>query len=222
MRVSRLVPLSALVLVPLVAWAASSARAEYAEAIRSTPNVEQGAKLFENCATCHGPNGGGTVDGSTPRIAGQHFRVIVKQLVDYRHGKRWDPRMERYADRHLLVDAQAIADVAGFISQQDRWTPRGVGNGMYAQRGVQVYLAQCAFCHGPGGEGDEKELVPRVAGQHYEYLLRQIYDAVDGRRPNFSRSHVRRLQKLDRDDIVGLADALSRAEWPGNSVEAGR
>ncbi len=92
---------------------------------------------------------------------------------------------------------------------------------MYAQRGVQVYLAQCAFCHGPGGEGDEKELVPRVAGQHYEYLLRQIHDAVDGRRPNFSRSHVRRLKKLDRDDIVGLADALSRAEWPGVS-EAGR
>jgi cytochrome c553 len=217
MRLSKLVSLSAVLVIPVIAWAASSARAEYAEAIRSKPDLERGGKLFENCATCHGPGGGGTVDGSIPRIAGQHFRVIVKQLVDYRHGKRWDPRMERYADRHLLADAQALADVAAFISQQDRLAPRGMGTGVYAQRGVHVYIAQCGSCHGPAGEGDEKELVPRVAGQHYEYLLRQIYDAVDGRRPNFSRSHVRRLSKLDRDDIIGLADALSRAEWPGPS-----
>ncbi len=222
MRPSRLVPICALLVLPVLAWAASTARSEYAAVIRSTPDIERGAKLFENCATCHGATGGGTLDGGTPRIAGQHFRVIVKQLVDYRHGKRWDPRMERYADRHLLKDAQALADVAGFISQQDRWTPRGMGNGAYVQRGVHVYAAQCGFCHGPGGEGDETELVPRIAGQHYEYLLRQIYDAVDGRRPNFSRSHVRRLSKLDRDDIVGLADALSRAEWPGPLGEPDR
>jgi cytochrome c553 len=213
MRASPLFLFGSALLLPLLALAASTARSEYNAAIRSKPDLERGEKLFENCATCHGATGGGALDGSIPRIAGQHFRVIIKQLVDYRHGKRWDPRMERYADRHLLPDAQALADIAAFISQQERMTPRGVGNGTYAQRGVQLYVAKCSFCHGPGGEGDQAELVPRVAGQHYEYLLRQIYDAVDGRRPNFSGSHVRLLKKLDRDDIVGLADALSRAEW---------
>jgi cytochrome c553 len=213
MRVSSWLLICVALALPPLALAASTARSEYNAAVRSKPDLDRGEKLFENCAICHGAAGGGTPDGSIPRIAGQHFRVIVKQLVDYRHGKRWDPRMERYADRHLLPDAQALADVAAFISQQDRLTPRGVGNGAQAQRGVHVYVARCAFCHGPGGEGDEKELVPRVAGQHYEYLLRQMYDAVDGRRPNFSRAHVRLLGKLERDDIVGLADALSRADW---------
>jgi cytochrome c553 len=213
MRVySVLVIWAAVVLSPL-ALAASTARSEYNAAVRSKPDLDRGEKLFENCATCHGATGGGTPDGSIPRIAGQHFRVMVKQLVDYRHGKRWDPRMERYADRHLLPDAQSLADVAAFVSKQERMTPRGVGLGTYAQHGVHVYAAQCSFCHGKGGEGDETELVPRVAGQHYEYLLRQIYDAVDGRRPNFSRAHVRLLGKLERDDIVGVADALSRADW---------
>jgi len=206
----------------LPVFAVSVARQEYLDAIRSKPDVERGAALFETCATCHGANGGGAIDGSIPRIAGQHFRVIVKQLVDYRHDKRWDPRMERYADRHLLGNAQALADVAAYVSQLDRRMPRGVGFGAYTQRGNQIYAAQCRSCHGVGGEGNEKDLIPRVAGQHYEYVLRQMYDAVDGRRPNFSRSHVRLLSKLDRDDLVGLADALSRADWPERSDPAVR
>jgi cytochrome c553 len=64
--------------------------------------------------------------------------------------------------------------------------------------------------HGQSAQGDAKKLIPQIAGQHYEYLMRQIYDAVDGRRPNFSTSHVRLLARLQRDDTVGLADYLSR------------
>jgi cytochrome c553 len=200
--------------VPLMALAASAQRQEYVDAIRSKPNLDRGAQLFENCAICHGPAGGGTLDGSIPRIAGQHDRVIIKQLVDYRHDKRWDPRMDRYADKHVLPDAQAIADVAAYTASLDRRTPRGTGWGGNLALGKQVYAAQCRSCHGAAGEGNGKELIPRVAGQHYEYVLRQLYDAVDGRRPNFSRSHVRLLGKLDRDQLLGVADALSRADWP--------
>ncbi len=203
----------ATVALPLVALAASTSRKEYLDAVRSKPDHDRGAVLFENCATCHGAAGGGTIDGSIPRIAGQHFRVIVKQLVDYRHNKRWDPRMERYADRHVLMNAQAIADVAAYAASLDRRAPRGTGHGAHLEKGQQVYAARCRSCHGPAGEGNEKELIPRIAGQHYEYVLRQLYDAVDGRRPNFSRAHVRLLGKLDRDELVGLADALSRADW---------
>lgn len=38
---------------------------------------------------------------------------------------------------------------------------------------------------------------------------------LDGRRPNFSREHIRLLAKLDRDDLNGVADFLARAEWMG-------
>jgi hypothetical protein len=61
-----------------------------------------------------------------------------------------------------------------------------------------------------GRQGDSAHVVPKIGGQHFEYLRRQIYDAVDGRRPGFPASHVRLLARLDHDDIVGVADYLSR------------
>src|SRR5262245_161635 len=207
-----IIPLTAL--AQRVALASSTALQEYSAAVRARSYLAHGAELFENCAVCHGASGGGVDDGSVPRIAGQHREVLIKQLVDYRHNKRWDIRMERYTDRHLLTDAQAIADVAGHASQLDRSTPRGVGTGEFVQAGERLYQAQCASCHRTKGEGDAHDVVPRLAGQHYEYLLRQMYDAVDGRRPNFSRSHVRLLAKLEHDDLIGLADFLSRLDWP--------
>lgn len=82
------------------------------------------------------------------------------------------------------------------------------------EHGAELFQT-CVACHGANGSGSEAGDVPRIAGQHYSYLLRQMYDAVDGRRPNFSRSHVRLLAKLQRDDFVGIADFLARAEWAG-------
>jgi cytochrome c553 len=52
--------------------------------------------------------------------------------------------------------------------------------------------------------------VPRLAGQHYAYLLRHLYDAIDGRRPQMSGSHAAMLKDLDRDALQGIADLLSR------------
>jgi cytochrome c553 len=183
--------------------------------LAKTVNLEHGAELFHTCAACHGASGGGSSNGEVPRIAGQHFEVIVRQLVDYRHDARWDIRMEHYAGRKLLDDPQAIADVAGYISQLGGDESRNVGDGALTRHGAEVYAAKCAQCHGMMGEGSASAHVPRLAGQHYAYLLRQMYDAVDGRRPNFSRSHVRLLSKLQRDDFVGVADFLARSDWTG-------
>ena len=206
--------LSALSLVALLlsasVYAVSTNQQELAEARRSEANLDRGARLFETCAACHGANGGGTRDGQIPRIAGQHASVLVKELVDYRHERRWDPRMEHFSDRHHLPDAQAVADVAAYISQLDREVPVGAGNGEFLAHGADSYARLCANCHGAAGEGDARSAVPRIAGQHYEYLRRQIYDAVDGRRPNFSPTHIRLFARLDHDDIEALADYLSR------------
>jgi len=102
-------------LVALVSSAAvhalSTAQQELAEVKRSTPDLERGAGLFDTCAACHGADGGGTRDGQVPRIGGQHLSVLWKQLIDYRHDRRWDLRMEHFADRHHLGDAQGVADV---------------------------------------------------------------------------------------------------------------
>jgi Cytochrome c553 len=207
------VAVGVLMLAPVIAWASSSVRTDYAAAVRSKPNLERGAELFRTCAACHGPSGEGTLDGNVPRIAGQHSHVLAKQLVDYRHEKRWDIRMERIADRHFLKDMQAVADVAAFASELKPPYPPRRGKHEPDSPGSPLYAARCQSCHGPAGEGNADKLVPRLAGQHYEYLVRQIYDAVDGRRPNLSRKHIRLLAKLERDDILDVAEFLSRSAW---------
>jgi cytochrome c553 len=198
--------------LPLLASGASNESQERSDALHSRPDLDHGAALFQSCAVCHGPSGGGTPDGHVPRIAGQHFSVLVKQLVDYRNDRRWDPLMEYMADRHLLKTAQDIADVAAYASEIETLPEAGVGigSGEFLARGAEVYAGSCVSCHGKSGDGSERRQIPRVAGQNYEYLVRQVHDAVEGRRPNFSASHIRLLKRLDYADIMGVADYLAR------------
>jgi cytochrome c553 len=191
-------------------YALSTAQEELAEVRRSTPDLDHGAELFETCGACHGTDGGGTRDGQVPRIAGQHISVLCKQLIDYRHDRRWDLRMEHFADHHHLPDAQALADVAAYIHQLVASGPAGEGSGKQLEAGAALYAQRCRSCHGAGADGDAARAVPRIAGQHYEYLRRQFYDAVDGRRPNFSPAHIRLLTQFEHDDIEAVADYLSR------------
>jgi cytochrome c553 len=198
--------------LPRLSAGAATALQEYRDVTQSKPSLDRGAELFRTCLVCHGPTGQGVLDGGVPRIGGQHFSILVGQLVDYRHDKRWDPRMEHFADQHHLVNAQAISDVAAYVSQLQSTSEDGVGMGPgeFLAQGEGVYSRSCVSCHGVGGDGDARRAIPQVAGQHYEYLRRQIYDAVDGRRPNFSAAHVRLFGRLERDDITGVADFLSR------------
>lgn len=177
---------------------------------RLKPNLDHGAQLFQVCAACHGSDGEGASDGTVPAIAGQHFRVLVKQLVDYRHDQRWDIRMEHFTDRHHIAGPQELADLSAYVAALPPMGGKGYGDGENIAHGARVYLTLCASCHGATGAGNAASRVPRLAGQHFVYLERQLYDAVDGRRPNMGGEHARRLKRLDRADILGVADYLSR------------
>jgi cytochrome c553 len=198
------------VTMPLATHAASNAQQEYRTVLLSTPDNAHGEQLFTRCAACHGADGAGVQDGRVPAIAGQRFRVVAKELADFRHDKRWDALMEHYSDEHNLGDAQDLADVAGYISNLKPVRTLGIGDGEFVNDGAKIYARSCASCHGAAAEGDNRRGFPRLASQHYAYLLRQLHDAVDGRRPNFSREHVRLLAQFDRSDFAGVADYLSR------------
>lgn len=197
------------ILWPLWAGAAPGP-GELAEAMDIEPDVRRGAELFGQCAACHGANGAGVMEGSTPRIAGQHYPVLIKQLVDFRSGRRRDFRMEDPADRHHLAGPKDIADVAAYVSGLEPAGARGIGDGTRATAGALLFGARCASCHGADGRGNAARLVPRLAGQHYSYLVRQMYDAVDGRRPTLAETHARKVEPLDFDQVRGIADYLSR------------
>lgn len=199
-------------LVPGV-FAAESSRSEWAKVMAAQPDSQRGRELFRNCVSCHGGDGSGDVAGSVPRIAGQYREILVRQLLDFRRGKRWDYRMEGVTASHNAIpEPQDVADVTAYISELDWNGPRGTGDGHFAERGAAVFAARCASCHGMNGEGDEAEEVPRLGGQHAAYLSRQIYDTVDGRRPPLARTHQRIFKQLAFEEVRGIADFLSRVD----------
>jgi cytochrome c553 len=185
---------------------------EFREAAELEPNLGNGARLFANCASCHQADGSGSEDGTIPVIAGQHVSVLVKQLVDFRHDRRWHARMREAAKQHDLGGAQDILDVASYAAGLKRPPPRagGMGDGKSLHEGQVVYYRECAACHGRLGEGDLETLHPRLAGQHYLYLLKQLYDTASLTRPGMDEEHVRRISALTDAERAGVADYLSR------------
>jgi cytochrome c553 len=200
-----------LALLAPAAMAAESSRSEFSKAMAATPDTARGEELFRNCVSCHGSDGSGDVAGSVPRIAGQYRGVLVRQILDFRRGKRWDYNMEGITASHNAIpQLKDVADVAGYVSELPWNGTRGTGDGHFAERGAGVFSARCASCHGAAGEGDEADGTPRLGGQHAAYLSRQIYDAVDGRRPLLMRSHKRHFEALVFEEVRGVADYLSR------------
>lgn len=183
---------------------------EVGSVLRLKPNSAHGRELFRTCAVCHGATDAGLPKGWVPEIAGQYVRVIVKQLVDFRDGRRWDLRMEIIAGRHVLKSRQDIVDVATYAASLTPAPPPAVGSGENAVRGEVLYESRCVVCHGRGAEGSNARFVPRLAGQDYDYLLRQLHDAIDGRRPGLKATHAKLLRPFDAADLEGLADYLSR------------
>ncbi|MCV6627190.1 MAG: cytochrome c [Cellvibrionaceae bacterium] len=75
---------------------------------------EAGKRVRAHCVSCHG-TGGITVNSLWPNLAGQKKAYIIKQLQDYRSGKRKHPIMAVIASE---LNEQQIKDVAAYFSQQ--------------------------------------------------------------------------------------------------------
>lgn len=193
---------------------------EFIDAAQLEPDRARGAKLFETCAACHGPDGTGTEDGEVPAIAGQHGSVLLKQLTDFRHQQRLDPRMQYFTDRHHLPGPQDLTDVAAYVASLPRFprTGFGIGDGKSLGEGASTYFRECERCHGPLGQGDVLMRRPRLAGQHYLYLVRQLEDTAQKRRPGMDAAHVAMLRRLSPSQLRGVADYLSRVSPDLNSI----
>jgi cytochrome c553 len=177
--------------------------------------------LFAACAQCHQADGSGSLDGTIPVIAGQHVSVIVKQLVDFRHDRRWHAKMRDAVKPHELGGAQDLLDVAAYAANLRRPPPRegGMGDGKATLEGQVVYYRDCASCHGRLGEGELRTLRPRLAGQHYAYLLRQLNETAAGQRPGMDDAHVKRIGALSETERASVADHLSRLSPGFSSTE---
>ena len=183
--------------------------AEKLQALKAKGDVVRGEITFEICQGCHRAGALGRLDGSYPRLAGQHATVLIKQLTDVRAGRRDNPRMYPFADRHVL-SPQDIADISLYLQGLPVPANQGQGPGDDLDRGRTLYVNDCASCHGDSGEGDEGKFYPRVSGQHYAYLLREGIEIRDGRRRNANPKMVKVVKAYSDADMRAVSDYMSR------------
>lgn len=189
---------------------------ELTKAMSLEPNVENGKQVFKLCMACHQANGWGLEDGSFPQLSSQHRSVIIKQIADIRAGNRDNPQMYPIAKESVMGGPQAISDVAAYIDTLPMDPMPGTGRGINEERAEKLFYRKCAECHGADGSGDAERFFPRIHGQHYEYLLRQIKWIRNGKRRNANPVMVKRVKKMKMEDLELLADYVSRMKPPSD------
>ncbi len=146
----------------------------------ANPSVSASTLAQQVCSNCHGLTGN-AVSPNFPNLAGQVEPYLVAQLNGFRSHDRRDPGGFEYMwglSRSLTGDQikglaayyAAQKPVAEAIEGDAARLPSGKAlfeNGV-AEKGVPA----CAGCHGAKGEGNAT--FPRLAGQHADYLVKQL------------------------------------------------
>lgn len=190
---------------PQYRWAMMEA--EFAAALATVGNPIVGKETYEICVGCHLPSGAGSADGRYPQLAGQHASVLIKQMTDIRKGLRDNPVMYPYAVQ--LKYAQDLSDVAAYLASLCIPVAHGRYEGsdavMKVASGRELYERQCATCHGVNGEGDKTRFYPVIAGQHYNYLLRQMTEIRDGLRKNANPDMVKLIKQYTNEQLLAIS-----------------
>jgi cytochrome c553 len=156
------------------------------------------------CAACHGAAGAST-QPQYPTLAGQTPRYIYLQLRDFKEGRRSDPQMSPIAANLSKEDMLALAEY--FAAQP---APANAFNADAAKAAKGKDLADvtlCTMCHQGSYQGQNE--IPRLAGQHYEYLRKQLQDFRAKTRTNDAGSMTSVSKTLTDDDIENLAQYLA-------------
>ena len=154
--------------------------------------IGRGATLALNCTMCHGAQG---MSGSdAPNLSGQYPEVVIKQMHDYRTGKRASPIMEQIGK---ALDDRAIADLAAYYAYlpKARTAPTTYDETLPALVRVGDPLrniAPCISCH---GGVDQKFGTPWLEGMPRSYLVAQLQAFASGARRNDSQAQMRNMAR---------------------------
>jgi cytochrome c553 len=145
-----------------------------------------GQQPYEQCGYCHEYDGNSTMP-SYPRLAGQNARYIIKQLKDFRAGKRegeMQATAELLSDEHITIVARYFSQQKPATTQTSRLTSKQHQSAtqMYFQGDDKRDIQACSDCHGADARG--RGVTPSLAGQHQEYLYEQLVSFKTGRRRN--------------------------------------
>ena len=161
-------------------------------------------KLAETCAACHGPDGN-SQNPAFPILAGQTWRYIYIQLKDFKEGRRSDPVMSPIVAN---LSREEMIALGNFFAAQKTKPIDFKADGARVAAGKKISDAVlCPMCHLGGFAGQNE--IPRVAGQHPEYIRKQLHDFKARKRTNDAGNMTSVAGTLSDDDIENLAQYIA-------------
>jgi len=177
-------------------------------ALAQSEQVIAGKQISATCAACHGPKGN-TTNPIWPKLAGQHKKYLIKQLMNFKNGQRENATMSAMA---AGLSKQNIEDLAAYFASQI--PTYGRANAELVKLGEKIYrggisnkkVSACIACHGPNGRGNALASYPTLAGQNTQYVEAQLKAFRDDQRHNDLNKMMRATTKHMTDtEILAVA-----------------
>ena len=175
------------------------------------PDLAKGEASFSAvCGACHGADGNSAVP-ENPKLAQQHPKYLIKQLQEFKSGKRNNAIMTAFAgtlsDDDMVNIAFWLASKPakpGFAKDKELVA---LGERIFRGGIAERKIAACAGCHGPNGAGIPSQY-PRLSGQHAGYGVAQLTAFRDGARVN-SLPMAQVAARLNDREIRAVADYMA-------------
>ncbi len=160
-------------------------------------DIKAGKDKAAMCTGCHGPEGVSS-NPMFPMLAGQNSTYIENQLKAFQSGARNGPVMKNMASS---LSKEDIANVAAYFASLP--TKSAGGNAELAEQGKNK-TAMCMGCHGNNAQG--RGQFPRLAGQHPQYLSKQLTAFKTGERKGGPMGAI--AKNLSEQDIKAISAYL--------------
>lgn len=193
----------------LVTAVFSSVAADAVVAVK--PDLAKGEASFAGvCAACHAPDGNSLIPVN-PKLAQQHPEYLVKQLTEFKAGKRGNAVMTGMS---AALSDEDMKNISYWLATK-KATPGAAKEKELVLLGEKIYrggiadrqIPACAGCHSPNGAGIPAQY-PRLSGQHAEYSVAQLTAFRDGVRKNSLQMN-QVAAKLNDREIKAVADYIA-------------
>ena len=166
--------------------------------------LEEGREKAQICAACHGI-GGNSLTPAIPSLAGQPRQFIVTALFMFREGRRVNDQMTPFVEKLSNAD---LNDLALYFSSQKLAAPKRQADAAVVAKGKEVTERNnCVACHTATLVGQQH--IPRLAGQHKDYLLEQLKGFKASKRADYDGTMTSAAQALTAEELEPLAEYLS-------------
>jgi cytochrome c553 len=196
---------AALLAVPALSMAAGEA------AKVAKPDLVKGAATYAAvCVACHAADGNSAI-AANAKLAQQHPEYLIKQLQEFKSGKRKNPIMQGFA---AALSDDDMRNISFWVASQPAKAGFARDKALVAL-GEKIYrggisdrqVPACAGCHSPNGAGVPAQY-PRLGGQHAEYTAVQLTAFRDGGRTNSLQMN-QVAAKLNDREIRAVADYIA-------------